>query len=233
LRFRKLFSKVFNNGFRASGKELTIEFVTPSHSPEILEKNLLKSIIFEKYKLTVQSNYPNISKAYNEAKTDADIVIYVHHDVYMPPSFEKSLLASLRRIEKIDPNWGVLGIAGTVITKKGKYIYGHLLDRGNRLGNPKELPREVETLDEVMLITRGDIKFDEDIPSVHFYGADICLQARLQGRKSYAIEAYCHHNTARIPGVVHQDDGYLIAREYIRKKYEHLLPIPTTTTIIS
>ncbi len=225
---------MFKDGFGTSGKGLTIEFVTPSHNPRILEKNLLKSKIFKKYKLIIQADYTNISKAYNEAATNADIVIYVHHDVYLPPLFEKNLLTSLSRVERIDPNWGVLGIAGAtadVSNKDGIRLYGHLLDRGQPLGNHRGLPREVDTLDEVMLITRGDLKFDENIPSTHFYGVDICLQARLQGRKSYAIDAYCHHNSGFVNEV--WPEGFLLAKDYIRKKYEHLLPIPTTCTIIS
>lgn len=229
--FRKLFKKVFKKGLDTRGKELTIEFVTPSHNPEILEKNLLKSKIFKECKLTVQTNYTNISKAYNEAEVDSDIVIYIHHDVYLPRRFERDLRNSLSRIEKIDPNWGVLGVAGATITKNGTHnFFLYLLDRGRRVGDRRKLPQEVETLDELILITRGDLKFDEDIPSTHFYGVDICLQARLQGRKCYAIDAYCHHNSGLPLGVLPND--FFLARDYIRHKYEHLLPIATTCTII-
>lgn len=232
--FQKVFSAIFGSFFYTDRNKLKIEFVTPSHNPEILENNLLKSKILRKYKLAVQTNYTNISKAYNEADVNGDIIIYVHHDVYLPPSFERKLLNSLTEIERIDPNWGVLGLAGAVMSHNEKRVYGYLLNRGRRLGSPKGLPREVDTLDELMLITRGDLKFDENIPSTHFYGADICLQARLQGRKCYVINAYCHHNH-NYSGLVNGErtEGFLLAQEYIKKKYAKLLPIPTTCTIIS
>jgi len=204
-------------------------FITPSHNPEILQKNLLKSKIFKKYKLIIQRGYTNISKAYNDVKTRDKIRIYIHHDVFLPDDFETNLLKSLNDIEKIDPNWGVLGVAGVKTAPLGKEIYGNISDRGKQWGKPDNLPHEVDTLDELMLIIKNrDLKFDENIPTTHFYGADICIQAKQKGMNNYAINAYCHHNS----GLGEKPKEFYIAKDYMTKKWKNLLPIATTCTIL-
>jgi len=203
-------------------------FITASHKPEILEANLLKSKIFKKYKLIVQKNYSNVPKAYNEAE-GGDITVYVHHDVFLPDDFEDNLLSSIAEIEKKDKNWGVLGVAGVEL-KERRVIYGNIDDRGVQWGDPKELPHEVDTLDELILIVKNKFVFDEKLGN-HFYGADICLQAKELGMKSYAINAYLHHNSGLLRG--ERPDDFWEARDYMKEKYKHILPIATTCTIIN
>lgn len=215
-------------------KNYKIVYITASHKPEVLEQNLLKSKVLEKSELIVQKGYTNISKAYNEADTDADIRVYLHHDVWLPDDFEKDIVNSINEVERIDPNWGVLGVAGVVLTKAGLKRYGFLSDRGVRTGSPENLPHEVDTLDELMLIIKDkDLRFDEKIPSAHFYGADICMRSKLHGKKNYVINAFCHHNS-ELPKIQEKDlpKDFDVAKDYIRKKYKNALPIATTCTII-
>jgi hypothetical protein len=212
-----------------STRSKRIVFVTASHKPEVLEANLLKSGIFRRYPLIIQRGYTNVAKAYNEARARADVVVYLHHDVFLPDDFEANLLAAIADIETRDRNWGVLGVAGVVATPTGKDLFAYLFDRGHILEGVGPLPNEVETLDELILITHGDFTFDETLGN-HFYGADICLQARLQSRKSYAISAYLHHNCGRRFGEI--PPGFDVSRELLRDKYRHLLPIATTCTRI-
>lgn len=203
-------------------------FITPSHKPDILEKNLLKSKI--KHKLIIKKGYTNVCKAYNDVKVKG-IRVYLHHDVFLPDDFEANLLKAIKEIESIDHNWGVLGVAGAVPTLDGKKTYGNLLDRGNQWGDPKELPHEVQTLDELILIIKDpDLKFDENIPSNHFYGADICIQANLKGKKNYAINAYLHHNSGLQVG--ERPAEFYQARDYMITKYKMQFPIATTCTKI-
>lgn len=206
-----------------------IEFITASHKEEVLKENLLKSKIFEKYNLIVQKGYTNICKAYNEADSSADIKVYIHHDVYLPESFESDLISGINEIEKFDKNWGVIGVAGA-IWKNKRFCLGYLSDRGDKWGNSKGLPSEVDTIDELMLITKGDFIFDENIKSNHFFGADVCLQAKKQGRKNYVINAYCEHNSGLQRGSLPYE--FWREREYIKEKYHYLLPIATTCTLI-
>jgi hypothetical protein len=212
-----------------------IEFITASHNEKILHDNLLKSLAFLYVRPLVQRNYTNVAKAYNKIPTDC-LTVYVHHDVVLYDDFMTDLLNQIERVEEKDSNWAVLGCAGVKLVK-GKTEHhectrdfkGYILDRGKKWGAPYNLPAQVDTLDELILITKGDFIFDENL-SQDFYGADICMQAKAQGRKSYAINAYVEHNSGRPTGG--RTNSYYESLIYFREKWKDYLPIATTTMIV-
>jgi hypothetical protein len=67
---------------------------------------------------------------------------------------------------------------------------GWVVDRGRKLRDGPELPARVATLDELLLVVRGDtlLRFDPAL-GFHLYGADICLQARERGLAVVALGA--------------------------------------------
>lgn len=205
-----------------------IDIVTASHNEFILRDNLLKSEIFKTHPLIVQRNYSNVSKAYNEAKKVSDIVAYVHHDVFLPPTFERDLINSLHLMHTIDPNWGVLGVAGVKLNP-GKQIRGYILDRGRVWGRPIGKPVEVDTIDELLLIKRNDLQFDENLDH-DFYGADICMQAKAQGKKNYVINGFLHHNSGRAIGG--RTESFYRRQQYFKNKWKEYLPVATTCAMI-
>jgi len=109
---------------------------------------------------------------------------------------------------------------------------GHVYSSGlGIVGNTSE-PGEVQTLDEIVLVLRksSGLRFDEGLPHFHFYGVDICLRAAARGMKSYAISAFCIHNTYQnfnLPGEFYE------CCEHIRKVWKNSLPIQTTCITIS
>lgn len=202
-----------------------IEFITASHRTDVLKNNLLKSDILEKYPLSVQHNYENVPRAYNSAKTEG-ITIYIHHDVFLPFTFEEDLLNGLKQVPD---DWGVIGVAGVKLINNARQIYGYIMDRNKTWGAPVKEPIEVDTLDEMLLITRGDIKFDEQFEQ-DFYGADICMQAREQGRKCYVIKGFCDHNSSRKVG--QRTDSFYVSQVRFKEKWKAYLPIATTCSLI-
>lgn len=198
-----------------------IEFVTASHNRHVLFANLWKSPIFNAHQLKVAWNYNNIPQAYNLHTNSNNVTCYIHHDVFLPDSFKQDLLKSLEQVPK---DWGVLGVAG-VRMGRGKEIHGYILDRSRVWGRPIQEAVEVDTLDELLLITRGDITFDEQFP-LDFYGADICLQAKFRGLKSYVINAFCHHNSTRKIG--ERTPSFYESQRLFALKWEDQLPVVTT-----
>jgi len=160
-----------------------IEIVCATHNREILKNNLLKSDITEKYPMNIIYDYTNIPKAYNSIKREGT-TIYVHHDVFLYSLFEKELFEAL---QNAPDDWGVLGLAGVKFENNVRKIYGYIMDRGKPWGAPVNGFVEVDTLDELLLITKGDLIFDEQLEQ-DFYAADICLQARMKGKKSYVFK---------------------------------------------
>jgi hypothetical protein len=209
-----------------------IEIVTAVNNQEILNKNLGASpnILQTWYPdVHYMRGFTNISKAYNSAreKIKSPLVMYVHQDVFLPENFQSNLQ---RAFERLPDNWGVLGVAGVKLIDGKKQNLGHISDRGKGWGSPWKLPAEVDTLDELLLITRGDLVFDENLDT-DFYGADICMQARLQGRKCYAINAYCEHNSSRPVGG--RTESFYKCEKYFREKYIDHLPIVTTCSLLN
>jgi hypothetical protein len=205
---------------------MTFSIVCCTHNLQILNENLLRSPNIKDHQLIISEHSKCITKTYNESasKADNEIVIFVHHDVYLPEDFFKELKENLNEIED---DWGVIGVAGKTINGNDA---GFVCDRGNIFGEKKG-PIEVQTLDELLLIKKKDyIQFDEKIPSIHhLFGTDICLQYNELGKKNYAISAFCKHNSMynnKIP------ESWYRSEEYIKKKWSKLLPIETTCKLI-
>jgi hypothetical protein len=189
---------------------LSIQYVVASHNPAVLNQNFLKSKVKN---VIIQTGYTNIPKAYNEANPKADLVVYAHHDIYLPEDWEKQMLIQVKKIK----DWDVLGVAGVIDNGdyKDRIRKGWLMDRGNEWGSPEGLPARVDTLDECLLITNGKIKFDENL-KFHFYGADICL-----GRRAYAIKAFCYHNSGN--SVIWETEQYQKDAQYMIKKHNSFI----------
>jgi len=211
----------------------TLGFIVATNNDELLQKNFLSSKVIrdKKYPVTLQRGYRNIGKAYNDgmAKTDAQILICLHQDVFLPDGWEDQMLASLSKLEP--SNWGVLGVAGIQSLERRSVLVGHLLDRGVEIGSSENLPARVDTLDELLLVIRKDqkLRFDERIPATHLYGADICLQASSQGLGCFAISAYCQHNS--IDSNPHTPE-FRLAVKYMQKKWKRRLPFVTTCAVV-
>jgi hypothetical protein len=114
------------------------------------------------------------------------------------------------------------------IKRSGVYI-GHVYSSGlkRNLGDSFEEPVEVESLDEVVLILRksSGLRFDEMLPGFHMYGTDICLEARRQSMRRYAISAFCIHNSNGYASLPAQ---YWRSYWLMRRKWKSQLPVATT-----
>jgi hypothetical protein len=222
-----------------------LSFIVPVNKEDVLKRNILRSKVYRdgKHEFIIQTGYDNVPRAYNDAvaKATNELLVFCHQDVFFPDSWEDEFFAQLAKVEEKDPDWGVLGSYGVQAAirfwtrKRGiTYVGDHRLTvAGGRFviddRFPKDLPREVETLDEEILIVRKQYAvFDEDIPNNHFYGADLCLRATAEGRKSYAISAYLHHN---MTSTWIKEDFYVAGR-YMYDKFNRKLPISTTCVII-
>lgn len=193
------------------------------HSPEIGGVN----------DILVQRGFISASLAYNEGMraSSSDILIFVHQDVYLPEGWEEALATSLAILEERDPYWGVLGVCGVDSYEQG---VGYLYSTGLQgfVGMPLSEPTEVKSLDEVLLIIRkaSGLRFDEQLPGFHLYGADICLEARRRGLKNYVIPTFCIHNSR---GISFLPPAYWKVYFYMRKKWWNQLPVHTPCMCIT
>jgi hypothetical protein len=209
----------------------SVTFVVPVESRgEILETNFLTSPCLRgphNHQILVQEKFSCAAKAYNDAidRSMNDLIVFCHHDVFLPLAWLSDLEQALDCLEVYDPNWGVLGCSG--ITREGRhwrYIYSSGL---GICGEPFVRPEAVQTLDEIVLIVRksSTLYFDELLPHFHFYGADICLRAAKMGMKSYAISAFCIHNAHQ--NLILPQEFYDCSK-HIKRVWKEYLPIQTT-----
>ncbi len=200
----------------------------------VLKNTLLRSPdIDSRCQIILKRGFKSASEAYNAAISEASgrVLVFAHQDVYLPSGWLDKLLVTLRRLEVLDPAWGVLGVYGVANSGQGAgHVYATGLDR--MLGDQFEGVIETTSLDEMLLITRGGsgVFFDEHLPGFHLYGTDVCLEARAKGLKSYIISALCIHNSngKRVLPLAFWK-SYL----YMRKKWWKQLPIETCCAAIS
>lgn len=197
-----------------------------SNNDAVLENSLLRSPgLTGVREVVVERGHRCTGSAYNQgmAKAAGEIVVFVHQDVFLPAEWMSAVTKALVSLEKSGPNWGVLGIWGMAATGDGR---GHVYSTGlqQTLGAPFESPAEVETLDEVLLVLRRSsrLRFDERLPGFHLYGTDICLEARRRGLKSYAISAFCLHNSN---GIRRLPWAFWKSYFYLRRKWRGELPV--------
>lgn len=204
--------------------------VVPSHNPNILLHNLLASPGIFNHDVHVQYDKINICKTFNEIikSCTEDIIIFIHHDVFLPESFFGDLLVGIQKLCYSD--WGVIGVAGMTDTGNLSSTVSY---KGSPLISADIKPTKVETIDELILVVKkrtfDKLSFDENITNNHLFGTDLCLQAKKYGMPNFVVDAFCIHNSSLnyiIP------ENYWITYEYIKEKWKCYLPIYTTCSVI-
>lgn len=214
---------------------IPVTFVVAVNDRRVLRKNLLSSPCLNGahgHELFIQEEFSSAAKAYNDGicKATNDIIIFIHQDMFLPDEWLAQVEKNIKMLDQEDPRWGVVGCWGA--SEQGGRA-GYIYSRGlGILGSHFDHPKRIQTLDEVVLIIRkrSGLYFDEGLPHFHFYGTDICLRAASQGRNSYAISAFCVHNTKqilRLPGEFYE------CYRYIKRVWSDSLPIHTTCIRIS
>lgn len=199
-----------------------------SNDSTLLHENLLASPdIAEAAAVIVQNGFSSAAHAYNDAleRVTTDIVVFAHQDVYLPAGWADGFGQAIERLEKVDPNWAVAGSYGTSYKDRDAGLVYCVANR-RMMGRVTGEPQSVDSLDELLLVIKrsSGLRFDEGLRGFHFYGTDICLQAKDRGLSCYAFEELCIHNAEKtevLPWAFWK--GYF----YIRKKWRRYLPIAT------
>jgi len=211
----------------------SIQYCCASNSDSVLSENLLRSpAVQAQGALHVERGAPSAAIAANRGldATEADVVVFVHQDVYLPPGWDSVLQARIAEVAATDPDWAVLGASG--ITRDGR-VTGPIWSSsiGAVVGVVPLKPVPAQSFDEMIIVLRraSGLRFDPDQPGWHVYGAEIVTQARAAGLGAYLVSLPCIHND-RFHGVLGPD--FDECEIWFCRKWAALLPVHTTVTLL-
>lgn len=208
-----------------------LAMIAAVNKPEVLSANLAKSPMVTEgdVPLIVETGHPRPGLAYNagmDRSDKADILIFAHQDVYLPPNWESQLRKAIAYLNEHHPNWAVLGPTGRMVGSN-EHV-GRVWSRGiyREIGRVLDRPVEATALDEMVLVLRRNtgLRFDPDLPTYHLYAADIILTAQTQGFSSYIFHGPSVHNSEP---VMQLDKTYRRSYRYMVNKWRDILPVPT------
>jgi hypothetical protein len=203
------------------------------NNESVVRDNLLRSpdVAYARDVL-LKRGFANAGAAYNSglAEARADLLIFVHQDVYLPPGWISVLEDWICKVSASDPTWAVLGVIG--INCHGE-AHGHVYSTGLRrnVGKSFDSPVPVHSMDEMVIILRRDsgLYFDAKLPGYHLYGTDICLQSLQRGFPCFVIDNFCVHNSN---GMRRLPVPFWRSYAYLRSKWFDRLPITTLCVTI-
>lgn len=199
-----------------------------TNDPRRLANNLARSelVTSGRAPLHLDHSAASAARSINEAlqRIDRDYVAICHQDVFLPDNWAEMFTRAIRTIETQDPDWAVIGAVGRMADGT---IVGQVWSSGigRTVGSRPTSPQDCSCFDEMLLIIRrGAVEADENLPGFHLYGTDIPLIAAARGLRSYVADLPVVHND-----LFHAQLGTDYSRAYgfIRRKWWHCLPINT------
>jgi hypothetical protein len=205
-----------------------------SHDAAILDANLARSPLFGAgVPLHVEQGAPSAAVAYNRAiaATTAPVIVFTHHDVFLPLGWDRLLAARIAEVAATDPDWALIGAFGVGLN--GAHwgpVWSSSL--GQIVGRVPLVPVQVQSFDEMLVVwnRRTAPRWDEALPGWHMYGTDIVQAARARGHRAWATGLPCIHND-RYHGALGPD--FDAAYRAMQRKWRGSLPIRTPIVKIS
>ncbi|MBN8631085.1 MAG: hypothetical protein J0L76_09555 [Rhodobacterales bacterium] len=201
-----------------------------SHSVEIRSANLDRSPCAGLWTYRVEEAAVSASIGYNRAidATSEPVLVFAHHDVFLPAGWDLLLQARIAEVEAKDPDWAVIGAYGVAADGLGwGPVWSSSL--GGFSGLVPLSPMPVRSLDEMLIVVRraSGVRFDDALPGWHLYGTDITLTAIAMGKGVYAGALPCIHNDG-----LHIELGpdFDQCYEYMCRKWRAVLPVGTPVT---
>ena len=154
------------------------------------------------------------------AMARAPHLILCHQDVRLLGDDAQALAARLAELDTLDPAWALAGNAGGTETGDLAIRISDPYGEDQRRG---ALPARVASLDENFIVLRRDapVGLSADLTGFHFYGADLCIHARLAGRSAWVIDFHLRHLS---PGT--KDHTFKAAQARFEAKYRALFALP-------
>lgn len=210
-----------------------MRLICASNNPGILQDNLARSPLLATVPLSVIADAPSAGRAYAQglAESDESIVIFVHHDVYLPPGWHALLRRRIAEVASSDPDWALIGAYGVDDHARGwGPVWSSSL--GQIVGHVALAPQPAQSFDELLIVLRrgSGIAWDTALPGWHLHGTDIVAQARAEGLGAYSCALPLIHNDGYKDNL---DQGFGAAYAYLQRKWADRLPLRSPIIKIS
>lgn len=148
---------------------------------------------------------------------NGEYLILCHQDVRIEFDNVTNLFERIDEISSLDSNWCVLGNAGGASNLHDVYI--RISDPNMENVSKGPFPTKVECLDEnfIILNAKYGLRFSEDLSGYHFYGTDICQQARFRGLNSYVINFHLRHLSSGKTDSIYESSFQSLIHNYRNK----------------
>lgn len=176
--------------------------------------------------------YDGLNQCLNKAT--GKYVILVHQDVEFKFDNIDVLIEKIDEINKKDSSWAILGNTGydyNNITKQ----YTRITDTGQIDYSVGNFPEKVSCVDENIMIVKNDLNlmFSKNIGHYHLYGADLSLQAAMQGYSTYVIEFHIFHKSGGYPNKSFYDTKDRFIIQYQKALESKFFRTPCTPIYVS
>lgn len=168
--------------------------------------------------------FPTAGAALNHGARLAhnEVIVFVHQDVVLHS------LAELERAAGILMDDLEIGVIGAVGIDHRRRVVGRMRDRVVQIGESAAVPRDVDSLDEVLLMIRRELVLNSPLteePALawHAYGVEYSARVRRAGMRATAMDLILTHNS-----LTTNLDRLDLAHRMVGEHYPELLPIRTT-----
>ncbi|TXN30432.1 glycosyltransferase [Lacisediminihabitans profunda] len=150
------------------------------------------------------------------------VIIFVHQDVVLHS------IAELERAAGILVGQCEIGIIGAVGIDHRRHIVGRMRDRVVQIGESASVPRDVDSVDEVLFMIRRELVLSSPLSedpflAWHAYGVEYCARVRRAGMRATAMDLGLTHNS-----LTTNLDRLDLAHRKVGEYYPELLPLRTT-----
>lgn len=176
--------------------------------------------------------FDGLNQFLNKAK--GKYIILVHQDVEFKFDNIEILKDRIQQMNQLDPKWAVLGNTGYHINNINKQ-YTRITDPGQIDYKDGPFPVRVSCVDENIMIVKNDLNLmtSKNIGHFHLYGADLCLQATMQGYSTYVIDFHILHKSGGYPNQSFYDTKERLIAQYTNALKIRFFRTPCTVIFLS
>ena len=160
-------------------------------------------------------------------KAQGKYIILCHQDILLYDHNKDDLKRCIAQMNRIDPNWAILGNAGGINLK---WRALHITEKCGKIHKEKLLPLKVMNVDENFILVKNgaNLALSRDLNGFHMYGTDICLIADILGYNAYVVDFNLIHKSNG-----NADKSFYVLKDALIQKYHRAFRVRFMLTTIT